>query len=332
MTIESIPRYQDPTSRTRIGRTGLLASRLGIGAGTQSNVDGAAAVEGMFSRAWELGLRYFDTAPLYLNGDAERRLGSFLGAHDRDLALISTKVGRLPDAEQGATVSDRRQFDYTASGTRRSIEGSLERLGLDRIDIAFVHDLDRGMHGELLEQRVEEVLSGCLPELDALRSEGVVGAIGISSRSSDVCMRVASELRVDCFMMAGAYTLLSHAPGRELLPFCVTNDIAVLIASPFNTGILATGLPTSTFDYGTSDSDVITRVRELVEVAQLYDIPIASAALQFPLRHPAVASVVVGHRSAAEVDRNIDGLRRVLPDDFWAELVYRGLIPKEPTS
>lgn len=316
----------DPVAQTALGRSPVRVSALGIGAGTQANAGGMAGVESMLSHAWDLGLRYVDTAPLYLDGESERRVGAFAARHD---IVVSTKVGRLPDGAGATAFSGARHFDYSAARTRASLEASLKRLGRDVLDLVVVHDLDSDMHGTDFERVYQQVVQECWPVLEDLRRDGVIRALGVSSRQSDVCLRALDDMAPDCFMMAGSYTLLNHEPARDLFPRCVDSGVSVVIASPYNSGILATGSPSSTYDYGAPPAGVVDRVARLVETSERHGIPLAAAALQFPLHHDAVAGVVVGHRTAAEVDRNVSGMQMPIPDGFWADLRDLGLIPAE---
>ncbi|MFD7996796.1 aldo/keto reductase [Streptomyces mexicanus] len=317
----------DTQTRTPFGRTSVTLGWFGVGAGTQSNQDGERAFDEMLEAAWEEGIRDFDTAPLYLSGESERRLGRFVRRHERDELVISTKVGRLPNRPEAVSLNSARQFDYSASATRESVSRSLERLGTDRIDIVYAHDVDRLMHGDQFGQVISLVLDECLPTLAQLRDEGLIRAIGVSSRQSDVCLSIARNAAVDGFIMAGSYTLLNHEPTRELLPYCLESGHSVVIASPFNTGILATGDPAASYDYGTPTPDVQNRVARIVDVCRMHDVDLAAAALTYPVRHSAVAGVVVGNRSAAEVQGNIAAVGRPIPGDFWADLEAAGLIP-----
>ncbi|GAP60613.1 D-threo-aldose 1-dehydrogenase [Arthrobacter sp. Hiyo1] len=327
--ILSNPLRGEPTSRVRLGGSLQRISQLGLGAGTQSNVNGAAALDAILEHAWGIGLRYFDTAPLYLAGESERRLGAFLGRHKRSDYVVSSKVGRLPNITNPNEFGGLRQFDYSAGGTRASIEASLERLGLDRIDFVVIHDLDRKMHGIEFDAVYAQAMDECFPVLDGLRTEGVIGSIGISAADTRVCLQAARDAPLDALMMAGSYTLLNHEPLTELLPYCLEKGVSVVIASPFNSGILATGSTDSMYDYGKPTADILSRVLELVEVGSRHGVALATAALQFPLLHPAVASVVVGHRSSEELDGNVAAMRTSIPPAFWAELKERDLIPDE---
>lgn len=309
--------------RRSIGATGVELSRLGVGAGTLSHVDGAAALHAALDRARAHGLSFVDTAPLYLSGASERHVGEWLASVDRAQIVLSTKVGRLANDATGS-----RRFDYGANAVRTSVQDSLERLGTDHLELVVVHDLDRGMHDAQFDDQYARVVAECWPALVELREAGVVRAIGVSTRQSDVARRILDDLAPDALMMAGAYTLLAHAPSADLLPECQARDVAVIIASPFNSGILATGDPDSTFDYAPASAAVRARLAALLEVGERHGVQLAHAALQFPLRHPAVASVLAGHRTAAEIDRNVAGMQAPIPEGYWDELAHVGLLPE----
>ena len=315
----------------RLGRSPVQVTCLGIGMGSQSHTEGGDGVGPTLDRAWAWGARYLDTAPLYLDGGSERSVGAFVQRHRRSDAVVSTKVGRLPDVPAPSPGSARRRrFDYSAAGTLDSITASLDRLGLERIDVVIVHDIDAAMHGPEFETQYRRVVDECYPVLDSLRAEGRIGALGVSARQSEVCLRAMTDMSLDCLMMAGSYTLLRHEPAGELLRTCREQDVSVLIASPFNTGILATGDPQATFDYAAPGPEVLDRVRRLREAADRHGIPLAAAALQFPLRDPAVASVVVGQRSPREVDANVRAMLTDIPAAFWTDLATEGLLPTHP--
>jgi D-threo-aldose 1-dehydrogenase len=264
-------------------------------------------------RAWALGLRFFDTAPLYGSGLAERRLGAALRGRPRAQFVVSTKVGRLlrpgaPAAVFKGAPALAPVFDFSYDGALRSLEESLERLGLDQVDIALVHDPD---------DHFTEVLAGAYLALERLRDEAVVGAIGVGMNQSALLARFARETRVDCFLLAGRYTLLDREARTELLPLCEEQGIAVIAGGVLNSGILADG---TTFDYAPAPAPVRERVAKLREICSRWDAPLAAAALQFPLRHPAVVSVLVGCRSAGEVTEDVRLFSLGLPDSLWEEL------------
>jgi D-threo-aldose 1-dehydrogenase len=327
------------SDRCRLGRSNVQVSRLGFGTTALGNLmrvtpaeEAAAAVDA----AWAAGLRYFDTAPQYGQGLAEERLGAALAGRPRSDWVLSTKVGKLlrptPDgrAPSGLFVgagAHEIEFDYSYDGTMRSLESSLRRLGADRVDIALIHDVNRRYHGDNVYQRLSEAKAGAVKALSKLRSEGVIGAFGPAFNDVDILMTFVREADVDCLMLPRGYSLLNQQAAAELLPECLRQTVSVLIASPFESGILATGsVPGATYLYAPADEEVHALVRRLEAVCRDYDVPLAAAALQFPARHPAIASVVVGMRSAAEVAANIASIGRPIPSEFWVALEREQLI------
>jgi D-threo-aldose 1-dehydrogenase len=280
---------------------------LGLGtaplAGLYEPVDDETA-RAVVDRAWELGVRYFDTAPYYGSGLAERRLGEALRA--RGGFTISTKVGRLlrPDASDWKGS----YFDFSYDAVLRSLEESLGRLGVDRVDIALVHDPDE--HGD-------EALAGAFPALVRLRDEGVVRAIGAGMNQTEMLCRFAREADPDCFLVAGRYTLLDRSAADELLPLCEERGISVIAGGVFNSGLLAGG---TTYDYESAPPDVLARAAELGRVCERHGAPLAAAAVQFPLRHPVIDTVLVGCRTPDEIDEDVRLSQIELPAALWDEL------------
>jgi D-threo-aldose 1-dehydrogenase len=273
-----------------------------------SNVVAAACSE---------GLRYFDTAPLYGEGASETAFGEALAARPRDAFVVSTKVGR--------EAQDR--YDYSAANVARSIARSCARLRIDSIDIALMHDVDPDMHRDF-EARFGEAVDEAYPALERLRSEGRLRAIGVGLRNVQVALRLIQARPFDCVMLAGGYTLLEHASLNDLLPWCVEHGVSVLLAAPFNTGILATGaVPGARYFYEPAPPAIMARVSRIEAVCARHGVPLAAAALQFPLAHPAIASVVVGHERAADVARNTASMRHAIPAALWDELKARQLLP-----
>jgi D-threo-aldose 1-dehydrogenase len=257
-------------------------------------------------RAWEVGIRTFDTAPLYGSGLAERRLGAFLQDKRRDAFVVSTKVGRLlqPDAAgwEGA------YFDFSYDGALRSLAESLDRLGLDRVDVALVHDPD---------DHYEEARHGAFRALTRLRNEGAVRAVGVGMNQTPLLARFAREADPDCFLLAGRYTLLDRSAADELLPLCEERAIDIIAGGVFNSGVLAGG---STFDYKAALPEIVARVAGLRDSCARHGVPLAAAAVQYPLRHPAVKTVLAGCRTAAEVDEDMRLSALDIPDALWEEL------------
>ena len=307
--------------------------RLGFGGGSAFvGAAGEAESAALLAHAWSRGFRYFDTAPFYGHGLSEHRFGAALRHVPRDAFLLSTKVGRLLRPDPHARASPAAlpfnvAYDYSYDGVMRSIDDSLQRLGLACIDIAYLHDVSPKWQGADYERRFAEAIEGGYRALDRLRSEGVIRAVGVGVKDWDVCLRFAKAANFDCFMLAGGYTLLEQSSAEAFLPYCVANGIDVVLASPFNSGILATGaVDGATFFYAPPPAAVAERVRRLAAVCERHGVPLGAAALQFPLTHPAIVSVVAGYRSAAEVDTNLRWLDWPVPSALWDELADEGLL------
>lgn len=319
-----------------LGRTAVDVTALGFGAasiaGLYEALDPEAAVATV-RHAYSMGIRYFDVAPLYGSGNGERRLGAGLAGLDRDSYVVSTKVGVLlhrkpPAAKQhlytGADFPGAPDcypvFDFSYDAIIRSVEESLERLGLGRIDVLYVHDPD---------DYFEPALRQAIPALQRLKSEGLVQAIGVGMNQAAMLVHFAREAAVDCFLVAGRYTLLDQRALPELLPLCEQRGIGVVIGGVYNSGVLADPRPGSRYDYTPAPAAVIARVARLSEVCRQYGVPLKAAALQFPLAHPAVVSVLAGARSAAHLDKSAMLLAMKIPGELWAALRAEGLIPAE---
>ncbi|MEV0346463.1 aldo/keto reductase [Nonomuraea sp. NPDC050680] len=277
--------------------------------------------------AWAHGVRLFDTAPHYGVGLSERRLGAALA--DRKGYMLSTKVGRLlvPTASGGrdgqgfdVPAAFERVWDFSGDGVRRSLEESLGRLGLDRVDIALIHDPDA---------HADQAISEAYPALAELRSQGVIGAIGVGMNQWQVPLRFVQETDIDVVMLAGRYTLIDQS-GLPLLDACADRGVRVLAAGVFNSGLLATSTPAGTYDYEPAPAEVLDRARRIAKICERYDVPLPQAAMAFPLRHPAVASIVIGARSPEEVAANAALWERPVPDNLWSELEAEGLLPRQP--
>jgi D-threo-aldose 1-dehydrogenase len=326
----------EPAARTNLGRTELSVTRVGLGTaplgGLFQPVDESDAVATV-EAAYELGLRLFDTAPLYGHGLSEHRLGIVFAAHPRDEFVVATKVGRLlraeapPDESQFSGGLQRWKdappvnpvFDFSFDGVMRSFEESLERLGLERIDILHIHDPD---------DHYEEALAGAYRALDRLRGEGAIGAVGAGMNQAEMLVRFAREADFDCFLLAGRYTLLDQVALLELLPLCLERGIAVILGGVYNSGILADPRPGAMFDYAPAASAPVERAQRLQAVCRRHGVPLKAAAIQFPLAHPAVTSLLFGARSVAELEENLELLATPVPVDLWEELRRERLIPE----
>jgi D-threo-aldose 1-dehydrogenase len=354
----------DPLEFVPLGRTKLRVTRLGFGmaplGGLYEAVTDEAAAETL-AHAWDLGIRYYDVAPLYGYGQAEQRLGRMLRTHDRSEFVISTKVGRLlyplaevlanpsldrdwqrlgsvtgvgPDSTPAEELNDwyyrgvpdvRPVYDYSYDGVMRSVEASLKRTGLDRLDILWIHDPDTHW---------EQAIGGAYPALAKLRSDGVVSAIGAGMNQSEMLTRFAKEGDFDAFMLAGRYTLLDQRALDDLLPVCIKKNIAIVIAGVMNSGLLANPTPDSHFDYGPASEaqEWLDKALRIKAVCERDGVPLRAAALQFVYAHPAVATVVAGVRTIAHLDDTVENLQVKIPDSLWDDLRAEGLLhPEAPT-
>jgi D-threo-aldose 1-dehydrogenase len=315
----------------------LSLSELGFGGAQIGNLFRATTDEeagGAVEAAWGAGIRYFDTAPHYGLGLSERRLGQALQDYPRDDVVVSTKVGRLlesvgstsdPDPEGFAVPgTHRRVRDYSRDGVLRSIEGSLERLGLDRIDLVLIHDPDDQGHAR-------EAIDTAAPALSQLRSERVIRGYGAGMNQSAMLTRFVRETDVDVVMLAGRYTLLDQSAAIDLLPAALDRGVAVINAGIYNSGLLSQPhpQPEARFDYGAVPSDVTERTRQIADVCERFGVDLPTAAVAFAGRHPAVASVVVGLRTPAQVHDLMTRWRRVVPEALWAVLIEEGLLQPE---
>ncbi|OLF15382.1 aldo/keto reductase [Actinophytocola xanthii] len=304
---------------------------LGLGCAQLGNLYRAMSDEtatAIVDTAWDRGIRYFDTAPHYGLGLSEKRLGAALAGRPRAEYVLSTKVGRLlvdnPDwagerDTEGFDVpaSLTRRRDYSRDGVLRSLESSLGRLGVDRIDIAFVHDP---------EDFVEEALAGALPALVELREQGVLRGIGLGMNFDSVLAEFVRRADVDIVMIAGRYTLLEQPAQDELLPLCVERDVRVVAAGVFNSGILASPRPGATYNYESAPAELVARAARIADVCARHGVTLPEAAIALPGAHPAVASVVLGASSPAQVESNADRAAVRVPPALWAELVAEGLL------
>ncbi len=283
------------------------------------------------ARAWQHGLRYYDTAPHYGNGLSEHRVGRFLRGQPRASFVLSTKVGRLlaPDPHAAHDQHGYRgvlpfvqRYDYSYDGTLRSLEDSLQRLGLARVDVAYVHDIDVRTQGERQPERYKAAMDGAFRALSRLRDEGTIAAFGLGVNEWEVCSDALRDGDPDVFLLAGRYTLLDQTALPELMPACAARGVRIVVGGPYNSGILATGaVPGARFDYGVAPPAIVERVAGIERVCAAFDVPLRAAALQFPAAHPAVASVIPGARSVAEVDDAAAMMNVKIPAAFWRALV-----------
>lgn len=292
-----------------------------------------AEADAVLEVALAAGARYIDTAPLYGHGLAEIRVGRALKDKRRDDVVLSTKVGRLltpcraGEEDSGIYLAPppfRVTFDYSYDGVMRSFEASLARLDIDRLDVLFVHDLEPGAHGSTYEARWSELTNGGWRALDDLRAAGVVSAIGMGVNQAAPCERMLAELDPDLFLLAGRYTLLEQAPLHSLLPACERRGVGVVAGGPFNSGVLARR--GGWYDYAGPPSEVLAKVERLAVVCDDLGVSLKAAALQVPIAHPAIVSVIPGGQTPEEARGNAQLMAELIPDKFWARLKAEGLL------
>lgn len=327
---------------TRTGHT-LEFTSLGFGAaevGNMGYVLPSEAAEATLDAAWTQGLRYFDTAPLYGLGLSERRLGAALAARPRSEVLVSTKVGlplpadtTLPIDVDFARIAQPASelYDYSYDAIMRSVDASLKRLGMDHVDILYVHDIDARTHGsaDKAERHLQVLRDSGWRALDQLRQSGAVKAIGAGLNEWELCERMLQAFDPDLFLLAGRYTLLNQASLASFLPACVEMGVGVVVGGPFNSGILATGTKAEVpvYDYDLAPRDIVTRVEEIERICDRHGVLLPQAALQFPMRHPAVYSVIPGCMSPQQTIQNATLMMQQVPEQLWADLAKNGLVP-----
>ena len=315
----------------RLGRSAVEVTELGFGGGPLGGLfapldDDSAA--GALAAAWDCGIRYFDTSPHYGIGHSERRMGEFLRRQPRGAFTLSTKVGRLLVPQDPAGRMDdsfhvpathRRVWDFSRDGIVRSVDDSLARLGVSRIDVLFLHDA---------EEHFEAALRDGYPALAELRAQNLVGAIGAGMYDTTLLTRLVQETDTDVVMLASRYTLLNQQALDDLLPACAERGVSVLAASVFNSGVLAAPRPAAGahYDYEPASAELLRRVQRIADVCEAHGVTLPQAAMAFPLRHPVVAGIVVGMRSAAEARRNAESFRAEIPAQVWADLRGEGLL------
>ncbi|GGS66246.1 aldo/keto reductase [Nonomuraea spiralis] len=323
--------------------TAILPGRLGFGTAPLGNMFRAIPeeeVQATLEAAWDQGIRYYDTAPFYGAGLAEARLGTLLSAKPRDSYVLSTKVGRviLDEVESGDRElgekgglfehgrPNRMLDEWTAEATERSINDSLKRLGVDRLDIVWVHDIAQDFHGDLWLQKFEEARTGAFRVLARLRDEGVIKAWGLGvNRTEPIELTLAlDEPRPDGFLLAGRYTLLDHEHAlQRLLPIAQEQNVSMVVGGPYSSGVLAGG---SHFEYQQAPPEIVERVEKIKALADRYGISIKAAALQFSLAHPVAAAAIPGATRPSRIAEDVAALNETIPAEFWTELRALGLV------
>ena len=331
-----------PSQKKKFGRLDLEVSAFAFGTAPIGNIfrsipeDEAGA---MIDTAWDQGVRFFDTAPMYGHGLAELRTGQGLRWKNRDDFVLASKVGRVlkPARRQDIDFAPwvdaapfSMHFDYSYDGTMRAFEDSLQRLGLERMDICFIHDIDVFSRGAEQPAVFKQAMDGCWKSLEKLRSEGSVKAIGVGVNEWQVCHEALKQRDFDCFLLAGRYTLLEQDALDEFLPLCEKRGAAVVVGGGFNSGILATGAKAGAkYNYSPAPAAILDKVARIEKVCAEYSVPLPAAALQFVVAHPAVPSFIAGTRTVAQLQQNLDWFSHPIPGGFWAELKRQGLLRED---
>ena len=331
------------TARRRLGRTAVQVTELGFGGASigelfvrVSEREAAATL----AAAWDAGIRYFDTAPWYGRGLSELRTGAALRDRPRSEYALSTKVGRWlrPATQEGfdgapwlGGAPNEVVFDYTYDGIMRSVEGSRMRLGITRFDVAFIHDLDRWhFDEETMEAHLRDLADSGWRALEELRTSGQIGAVGAGVNHLGLISRHLAIGPIDAFLVAMPYTLLHQEVLDDEFPACDARGVGIVIGSPFQSGILAKGPGVGArYNYRDAPPEVEERVARMAAICARHSVPLATAALQFPLGHPAVASVIPGASSPAQQTRNVEAFQHSIPADLWAELKHEGLLRED---
>ena len=320
-----------------IGSTEVKVTQIGMGGAPLGKLDQSVAYSTL-EKAYEIGIRYFDTAPLYGAGNSEIFSGNFLSTVDRDEFTLSSKVGRLILSEEEAAsfkfdgprtatiqVNEKASgyknnvvFDFSRDGILRSIEETLERLQIDYIDIAYIHDPDDHYH---------QALNESFPALAELKSQGMIKAIGAGMNEWEMLSKFAVEVDVDCFLLAGRYTLLDQSALDTLLPICERQNISLILGGPYNSGILASDLASdTTYFYDPAPAEIVSKAKRIRDVCDQFGVPLKAAALQFGLLHPAVASTIPGPSTHIEASENVDMTTFPIDQNLWQELKSKNLI------
>jgi D-threo-aldose 1-dehydrogenase len=327
----------------RLGRRECEVTRIGLGTAALGNLFAPVSEDTarkVVDAAWEAGIRFFDTAPYYGFGLSERRLGDALRPRCRGTFTLSTKAGRLLKPVPGHHGLGERHgfcspmpfepvYDYSYDGVMRAFEDSLQRLGVARIDVLLVHDIGELTHGKAHVAQLDTLRSSGFRALESLRAAGVLKAIGLGVNEWQACDEALEWGDFDCFLLAGRYTLLEQEPLQRLLPRCAAAGVSLIIGGVFNSGILAVGsgkAEGSYYDYQPAQSDVVVKVARIEAICQAWSVALPAAAIQFPLAHPQVASILCGARSAAELETFLELYSASIPQGFWSDLKASGLI------
>jgi D-threo-aldose 1-dehydrogenase len=334
------------SNRRRVGNTSLRLPPFGFGAAHLGELYGKVdeeAARATLDTAWQLGIRYYDTAPWYGRGLSEHRVGGFLRTKPRSEFCLTTKVGRTLHRPRNPLTFDRSpwlgglsfdvKFDYSYDGVMRSYEQALQRMGIAIIDALLVHDLDESVHGERYKDHLAALAGSGMKALEELKASGDIQAIGMGINTGHALEKIASSVELDFVLLAMPYTLLDQTSLHTGMAACAAHGTSVVIGAPFASGILATGAGSDAkYAYGAAPSEVQAKVRALQATCQEYGVSLPAAALQFPLAHPAVVSVIPGAARPSEIMQNVAALAASIPEAFWAALKSKGLIdPAAPT-
>lgn len=331
-----------PDDKRKFGRVDLDVTAFAFGTAPVGNIfRGIDEVtsDAMFQRAWDAGVRYYDTAPMYGHGLSELRTGQSLRWRRRDDYVLASKVGRILKPARRESIDFApwvnaapftSHFDYSYDGTMRSFEDSLQRMALERMDIVFIHDIDVFTRGKDQPDVFKEAMDGCYKALARLRDEKVVKAIGVGVNEWQVCQAALEARDFDCFLLAGRYTLLEQEALDTFLPLCEKRGAAVVVGGGFNSGILATGArPGAKYNYSPAPADIMDKVARIETVCAEFNVPLPAAALQFVVAHPAVPSFCAGTRTVEQLDQNLAWFSHPIPTEFWATLKARGLLRED---
>ncbi len=329
----------EPSAKQKFGRVDLEVTAFGFGTAPVGNIFreiDEQASDAMFQTAWNNGIRYYDTAPMYGHGLSELRTGHSLRWKDRDDYVLSSKIGRLLKPKRKAEIdffpwtnaaANVMEFDYSYDGTMRSLEDSLQRMALERIDICFIHDIDVFTRGNEQPEVFRQAMDDAWKALEQLRSEGTVTAIGVGVNEWEVCQAALEARDFDCFLLAGRYTLLEQESLDTFLPMCEDRNAAVVVGGGFNSGILATGaVEGAKYNYAPAPREIMEKVGKIEGVCRDFEIPLAAAALQFVVAHPAIPSFIAGTRTVEQLNKNLNWFSTPIPAEFWAELKRHELL------
>lgn len=331
-----------PGSKNKFGRVDLEVTAFGFGTAPIGNIFreiNEETSDAMIQEAWDAGVRYYDTAAMYGHGLAEHRTGHSLRWKNRDDYILSSKVGRIlkparkDDIDYFPWTNAGRftcHFDYTYDGTMRAFEDSLQRLGLESMDICFIHDIDVFTRGDDQPEVFKQAMDGSWKALEKLRGEGVVKAIGVGVNEWEVCHEALKQRDFDCFLLAGRYTLLEQDSLDDFLPLCEERGAAVVVGGGFNSGILATGaVDGAKYNYAPAPPEIMEKVKRMEAVCADHSVPLPAAALQFVVAHPAIPSFIAGTRTVEQLKKNLDWFSYPIPADFWADLKAKGLLRED---